>query len=99
MPDGYWTAAYDHCHSRVSGVLIVDNPAPWTWTKNTPVLWHSSDPKSLPAPVLPTWATAQSAEIQVERRPAACPTHTALGLPTHWPTGDAFPRRHGSNPS
>ncbi|WP_223180840.1 hypothetical protein [Streptomyces griseicoloratus] len=36
-PDGYWTATCDHAHSRVSGVLVVNNPAPWTWTKNTPV--------------------------------------------------------------
>ncbi|GHC56342.1 hypothetical protein [Streptomyces flavofungini] len=97
MLDGYWTATYEHAHSRVSGVLIVDNPAPWTWTKNTPVLWQSPDPKSLPAPVLPTWATAQLGEVQVEHRPATCPTNTALGLPKNWPVGDAFPRRHRSN--
>ncbi|MBO3674795.1 hypothetical protein J5X86_07025 [Streptomyces sp. NEAU-YJ-81] len=94
QPDGYWTATYDHAHSRVGGVLILDNPAPWTWTKNTPVLWQSPDPNSLPAPVLPAWATAQLVEAQVEHRLAACPIHTALGLPEHWPTGDAFPRRH-----
>ncbi|MFI1171533.1 hypothetical protein [Streptomyces melanogenes] len=97
--DGYWTATYEHTHSRVSGVLIVDNPAPWTWTKNTPVLWHSPDPKSLPAPVLPTWATAQLGEARVEHQLAACPTHTALSLPRHWPVGDAFPRRDRSNPN
>ncbi|MFD3375107.1 MULTISPECIES: hypothetical protein [unclassified Streptomyces] len=91
MLDGYWTATYDHFHSRVSGVLIVDNPAPWTWTQNVPVLWQSPDPESLPAPVLPPWATARLVEIQVERGPAVCPIHTALGLPEHWPTGDAFP--------
>lgn len=99
MPDGYWTATYDHTHSRVSGVLIVDNPAPWTWTKNTPVLWESPDPSSLRAPVLPAWATAGLVEAQVEHRTAACPTHTALGLPKHWPVGDAFPRRPLSNPN
>ncbi|MEV6836339.1 hypothetical protein AB0N17_17805 [Streptomyces sp. NPDC051133] len=91
-PDGYWTATYDHAHSRVSGVLVVNNPAPWTWTKNTPVLWRSPDPGSLPAPVFPTWATAQLAGIQVERQPAIRSVHTALGLPERWPTGDAFPR-------
>lgn len=100
MPDGYWTPTLDdHPHSRVSGVLTVDNPAPWTWTKNTPTLWRSSDPNSLPAPVLPAWATAQLVEVQIEHQPAARPTHAALGLPEHWPTGDAFPRRHGSNQS
>ncbi|MGW0944515.1 hypothetical protein ACWD4O_18500 [Streptomyces sp. NPDC002623] len=98
-PDGYWTATYDHAHDRVSGVLIVNNPAPWTWTKNTPVLWQSPDPRSLPAPILPTWETAQLVDIQVEHQPAARPTHTALGLPKHWPVGDAFPRRKQSNPS
>lgn len=96
MRDGYWTATYAHADSRVSGVLIVDNPAPWTWAKNTPVLWQSPDPKSLPAPVLPTWATAQLGEVQVEHQPAACPTHTGLGLPKHWPVGDAFPRLTGA---
>ncbi|KIF76094.1 hypothetical protein QR77_23835 [Streptomyces sp. 150FB] len=90
-PDGYWTATYDHAHDRVSGVLIVDNPAPWTWTKNIPVLWQSPDSSSLPAPVLPTWATAQLVDVQVEYQPAACPAHTALGLPEHWPVGEAFP--------
>ncbi|MET8136316.1 hypothetical protein ABZV24_30995 [Streptomyces sp. NPDC005251] len=94
-PDGYWTATYDHAHSRVSGVLVVDNPAPWTWTKNTPVLWRSPDSNSLPAPVLPTWATAELSGIQVERRPANRPVHTALDLPERWPIGDAFPQRHG----
>lgn len=92
-PDGYWTAAGHHGHSRVSGVLTVDNPAPWTWTKNTPVLWQSPDPNSRPAPVLSTWATARLAEGQVERQPALRPVHTALSLPERWPTGDAFPRR------
>ncbi|NYE42060.1 hypothetical protein [Streptomyces fulvorobeus] len=99
MSDGYWTAAYDHPHARVSGVLIVDNPAPWTWTKNIPVLWHSPAPSSLPAPILPTWATAQLANDQVERRPAALPTHAALGLPQQWPVGEAFPRNHESSSS
>ncbi|GGN51317.1 hypothetical protein GCM10011579_007020 [Streptomyces albiflavescens] len=64
-----------------------------------PVLWQSPDPKSLPAPILPTWATVRLVEVQVERGPAVCPIHTALGLPEHWPTGDAFPRRRWSNPS
>ncbi|MFC9132885.1 hypothetical protein ACFT4A_39445 [Streptomyces sp. NPDC057099] len=94
LPDGYWTSTYDHAHSRVSGVLIVDNPAPWTWTKNTPVLWQSPDHRSLPAPVLPTWATAWLGEFQVVRQPAAQPVHAALSLPKEWPVGDAFPRRH-----
>ncbi|MFJ8828323.1 hypothetical protein ACIREE_42270 [Streptomyces sp. NPDC102467] len=93
-PDGYWTATYDHAHGRVSGVLIVDNPAPWTWTKNTPALWQSPDPSSLPSPVLPTWATAQLVNVHVEHRPPHDPIYTALGLPKHWPVGDAFPRRH-----
>ncbi|MGW0877994.1 hypothetical protein [Streptomyces sp. NPDC002671] len=91
-PDGYWSATYDHAHSRVSGVLVVNNPAPWTWTKNTPVLWQSPDPASLPAPIFPSWATAQLVGIQVERQPAIRSVHTALGLPERWPTGDAFPR-------
>lgn len=95
--DGYWTATYAHTHGRVSGVLTVHNPAPWTWTKNTPVLWQSPDPSSLPAPVLPTWATAQLVDVQVDRQPAACSVHTALGLPEIWPVGEAFPRRHQSN--
>ncbi|MGW4619539.1 hypothetical protein [Streptomyces sp. NPDC004592] len=95
MSDGYWTA--NHAHARVSGVLIVANPAPWTWTKSTPVLWQSPDPKSRPVPILPPWVTAQLVEAQVERRPAAVPIHAALGLPEHWPIGDAFPRRHRSN--
>ncbi|MFF6834100.1 hypothetical protein ACFY84_19780 [Streptomyces sp. NPDC012438] len=91
MSDGYWPATRDHPHSRVSGVLIVDNPAPWTWARNTPVLWHSPHPKSLPTPVLSTWATAQLVGARVERRPAAFPVHTALGLSECWPVGDAFP--------
>ncbi|MGY6020560.1 hypothetical protein [Streptomyces spinosirectus] len=99
MLDGYWTATYDHAHSRVSGVLTVNNPAPWTWARNTPVLWRSPDPESLSAPVLPTWATAKLGEVRVERQPAASPIHTALGLPQHWPVGNAFPERHGSDPS
>ncbi|WP_223186577.1 hypothetical protein [Streptomyces sp. CBMA29] len=93
LPDGYWTDARVRTHSRVSGVLTVDNPAPWTWTKNPPVLWQSPDPNSLPAPVLPTWGSARLLDVQVERQSAAQPPHTALGLPEHWPVGDAFARR------
>ncbi|MGW3626501.1 hypothetical protein [Streptomyces sp. NPDC000880] len=92
LANGYWTSTFDHAHGRVSGVLTVDNPAPWNWTKNTPVLWQSPDPNSLPTPVLPSWATAQLVDLQVERRPPASPIHTALGLPELWPVGDAFPR-------
>ncbi|MFF3242475.1 hypothetical protein ACFYWY_01800 [Streptomyces sp. NPDC002870] len=99
QPNGYWTATYDHAHSRVSGVLTVNNPAPWTWTKNTPILWQSPDPSSLPALVLPTWATAQVVDVHVEHQPPACPIYTALGLPEHWPVGDPFPRRRRSNAS
>lgn len=90
MPDGYWTTPRDHGHGRVSGVLVVDNSAPWTWTKNTPVLWRSPDPTSIPAPVLPTWATVQLVGDQVERQSPSAPAHTAVGLTEHWPTGDAF---------
>lgn len=96
-PDGYWTATYAHAHGRVSGVLTVHNPAPWTWTKHTPVLWQSPDPSSLPAPVLPIWATAQLVDVQVKRQPAACSVHTVFGLPELWPVGEPFPRRHQSN--
>ncbi|QDQ16256.1 hypothetical protein FH965_11580 [Streptomyces spectabilis] len=96
-PDGYWTATYDHTHSQVSGVLTVNNPAPQTWTTNTPVLWRSPDPGSLPAPALPTWATAQLVHGRVERQTPAAPVHTALGLPEHWPVGAPFPRRPWSN--
>jgi hypothetical protein len=92
LPDGYWTDARVRTHSRVSGVLTVDNPAPWTWTKNPPVLWQSPDPNSLPAPVLSTWGSARLLDAQVERQPPAQPPHTALGLPEHWPVGDAFAR-------
>lgn len=97
MHDGYWDPTHDHAHGRVSGVLTVDNPAPWTWTKNTPILWQSPIRSSLPTPVLSTWATAQLVGVQVEHQPAASPTHTALGLPKHWPVGEAFPRRHQNN--
>jgi hypothetical protein len=94
--DGYWTAAYEHSHSWVSGVLTVDMPAPWTWTTKTPVLWLSSDPESLAAPVLPVWSTARLLDARVQRRPAASLAHTVLGLPAHWPVGDAFPRHDHS---
>ncbi|MFE6483375.1 hypothetical protein ACFVGN_10635 [Streptomyces sp. NPDC057757] len=97
--DGYWTAAQDQTHSRVSGVLTVDNPAPWTWANKVPVLWQSPAAGSLSAPVLPIWATAQLVDIHVERQPAARPIHTSLGLPEHWPTGDAFPRSRPSTES
>jgi hypothetical protein len=95
--DGYWTATSAHGHGRVSGVLTVHNPAPWTWTKNTPVLWQSPDPSSLPAPILPTWAAAQLVDVQVARQPAASPAHAVLGLPKVWPVGEAFPRSSPSN--
>ncbi|MFD9851617.1 hypothetical protein [[Kitasatospora] papulosa] len=97
MTEGYWTATHGHPHSRVSGVLIVDNPAPWTWVKKTPVLWQSPDPSSLPVRALPTWATARLVNARVEHQPAALPAHTALGLPRHWPVGNAFPEQHRSS--
>ena len=91
--DGYWTTPQDHGHGRVSGVLVVDNPAPWTWANNTPVLWLSPDPNSIKAPILPTWSTVQLAGEQVERHPPATPAHTAVGLTEAWPTGEPFPRQ------
>ncbi|WP_237542738.1 MULTISPECIES: hypothetical protein [unclassified Streptomyces] len=90
--DGYWIAAQARTHSRVSGVLVVDNPAPWTWTKKIPVLWQSAASGSLPAPVLPSWETAKLVDNHVERQPATRPVHTALGLPERWPSGEAFPQ-------
>lgn len=98
-PNGYWSGAQDQAHSRVSGVLTVGNPAPWTWAKKVPVLWRSPALGSLPAPVLPTWETAQLVDTRIERQPAARPIHTSLGLPDHWPTGNAFPRRRPSTES
>ncbi|MCA1218568.1 hypothetical protein [Streptomyces sp. 8L] len=95
LPGGYWGSDSHHTHSRVSGVLTVDNPAPWTWTKNTPILWQSPDPSSLPAPVLPSWSTAKLVDFQIERQMPTCPIHDALGLPRLWPLGDAFPRSVG----
>ncbi|GHE80184.1 hypothetical protein GCM10017786_07800 [Amycolatopsis deserti] len=92
LSDGYWSPSRDNGHRRVSGVLVVDNPAPWTWAKNTPVLWRSSDPRSIPAPILPTWASARLAGDEVERKPAAAPAYSAVGLDQDWPAGEAFPR-------
>ncbi|MFD7513812.1 hypothetical protein ACFV85_03270 [Streptomyces niveus] len=97
QPNGYWPSTYDHAHSRVSGVLLIDNPAPWNWTKNTPVLWQSPDPSSLPVPILPAWGTARLSNGLVEHLPPVSPVYAVLGLPEHWPIGDAFPRRHLSN--
>ncbi|MDI5969930.1 hypothetical protein POF50_011375 [Streptomyces sp. SL13] len=93
MTDGYWTGTYARAHSRVSGVLTVDNPAPWTWSKNTPVLWQSPHPSSLAAPILPSWATMQLIDGRAASGPADRPVHTALGLPQDWPFGEAFPQR------
>ncbi|MEU0690122.1 hypothetical protein [Streptomyces uncialis] len=95
--DGYWIATQAHTHSRVSGVLVVDNPAPWTWTKKIPVLWQSAASGSLPAPVLPSWDTAKLVDNHVERQPANLPIHDSLGLPECWPSGKAFPRHRTSN--
>lgn len=90
--DGYWKPGRDDEHLQVSGVLTVDNPAPWTWTKKNPTLWLSPRADSFPAPVLPTWSTARAAGHDVELRAAAAPPHTALGLAEDWPVGDPFPR-------
>ncbi|MFJ6543302.1 hypothetical protein ACIQMP_22005 [Streptomyces sp. NPDC091385] len=98
-PDGYWIPAQDQAHSRVSGVLTVGNPAPWTWAKKVPVLWRSPAPGSLLAPVLPTWETAQLVDGHVKRQPATRPIHSSLDLPENWPIGDAFPRRRPSTES
>ncbi|MFC4859269.1 hypothetical protein [Actinophytocola glycyrrhizae] len=92
LPDGYWTTPHNDGHGRVSGVLIANNPGPWNWAKKTPVLWQSPDPNSIKAPVLPTWATVQVADEQIERQSPAAPAHTAVRLTEQWPTGDPFPR-------
>jgi hypothetical protein len=93
LPDGYWTSPPNRGRGRVSGVLIIDNPGPWNWAKNTPVLWHSPDPNSIKIPALPTWATVQLADDRVERQPPTAPAHTAVGLTEEWPTGEPFLRR------
>jgi hypothetical protein len=95
LPDGYWTSSRNDGHGRVSGVLVVDNPGPRTWAKRTPLLLHSPDPSSFPAPVLPIWATVRLIGDQVEREPPAAPAHTAVGLAEDWPIGDPFPRHAG----
>ncbi|WP_211257924.1 hypothetical protein [Lentzea albidocapillata] len=92
LPDGYWTTPHTDSHSRVSGVLVVNNPGPWSWAKNTPVLWCSPNSRSIDAPVLPTWGTMHLASGQVERQPPAAPANTALGLPEDWPIGDPSQR-------
>lgn len=93
LPDGYWTSPRSRGHGRVSGVLVMDNPGPWNWAKKIPVLWHSPDPSSIKAPVLPTWARAQLIDGHIERRPPTAPAYMAVGLTEGWPTGDPFPRR------
>lgn len=92
LPNGYWTAPGVNGHERVSGVLVVDNPAPATWATKSPILWHSSNPNSISAPVLPTWKTARLVDGRVEREPSVAEAHTAVGLPAQWPSGDPFPR-------
>lgn len=92
LANGYWTAPRDNGHERVSGVLVVDNPAPPTWATKSPTLWHSSHQNSISAPVLPTWKAARLVDGQVEREPSVTEVHTALGLPAQWPSGDPFPR-------
>ncbi|WP_199755242.1 hypothetical protein [Amycolatopsis sp. WAC 04197] len=90
--DGYWKPGRDDEHSIVSGVLTVDNPAPWTWTKKNPILWMSPRQGALPAPVLPTWSTARVDGALIEREPAAVAPYIALGLAQDWPVGAAFVR-------
>lgn len=92
LSDGYWTPSSDGPHSNVTAVLVVDNPAPWTWAKNTPVLWRSAHPGSLTAPLLPTWGEARLINNRVEHSMPAAPAHAAIGLTANWPIGDAFPR-------
>ncbi|MEU0511637.1 hypothetical protein [Amycolatopsis sp. NPDC006125] len=92
LSDGYWSPLRDNGHHRVSGVLVVDNPAPWTWATVTPVLWHSNDPRSIPAPILPTWASARLVRDEIDQKPAATPARTAVRLGQDWPVGEAFPR-------
>ncbi|MFD8483174.1 hypothetical protein [Kitasatospora sp. NPDC059673] len=89
---GYWGVPEGHPHSRVSGVLVVDNPGPWNWARRTPVLWRSPHPESMPAPVLPTWEAASLVGTEVARVPAESPVSSALELPDHWPVGAPFPR-------
>ncbi|RAS59703.1 hypothetical protein C8D87_1133 [Lentzea atacamensis] len=98
LRDGYWTLPHDHDHGheRVSGVLIVDNPAPWTWATNTPTLWHSASPNSISTPVLPTWDSVRMVDGRIEREPAAAKAHTVIGLPAQWPSGKPFPRTHAT---
>jgi hypothetical protein len=92
LADGYWATVEDNGHARVSGALVVKDPSPPTWTKQSPVLWLSPDTRSRPAPVLPAWATARLVDDHVERRPAVAPICTTIGLPEQWPAGRRFPR-------
>ncbi|WP_394617156.1 hypothetical protein JNUCC0626_47365 [Lentzea sp. JNUCC 0626] len=91
LRDGYWTLPHDHGHERVSGVLVVDNPAPWTWPRNAPTLWHSPSPSSMSAPVLPTWDSVRMVDGRIERELPAAKPHTVIGLPAQWPSGEPFP--------
>lgn len=89
--DGYWTATYAHAHGRVSGVLIVDNPAPWTWAKNIPSSGeaptpdHFQPPSSLPGQPH-SWSTSKSNTSQrlaPPTPPSVCPTTGRSATPSH----------------
>lgn len=92
IPDGYWIGPKGWRHLGVSGILTVHNPAPWTWATAVPTLWENPNP-DYPAPSLPTWRRASMNGWKVMFNEASSPPNSVLGIPSPWPTGDAFLRR------
>jgi len=90
-PDGYWFAGRDWLHRGVSAVLVARQLSPVTPTRSTPTMWAHPDPVHA-APRLPICrhVSVRMDELRVED-PAASPAEL-LGLPTPWPTAEAFPK-------
>lgn len=86
QPKGFWCDRHGPINRRVSGVLIVNDLAPWSIPKTCPVLWHHPFARY---PIQTPFAFA-SRRLDLHRQTLVSsdgemPMHDLFNLPLDWP--------------
>ncbi|WP_409141691.1 hypothetical protein [Cellulosimicrobium sp. RS] len=93
--DGYFTRpGAEKSHPHVSGLLVVNNLAPWWVADRRPTYWKNPAPDHDVAPS-PAWDVMALNDGLVEQSSATVDPRSLFGLPDPWPPGPAFPEEDG----
>jgi hypothetical protein len=94
-PRGLWQWGREQRGTRVSAVLGVQAPYPYSVVSAEPSIWHnpwSARPLEYEYPF--TTIRGNLSENRLERIPASRVAHRIFGLPAHWPGVEPFQARH-----